>query len=295
MIGPGLAVLVGMLLVGGLITLVVGLRPRSEPPGPTGPVVRIGLGQRWARLSRRPAGTAGRRRDVVLLVALVAGFLIAAVSGWVIAVPLVPILVLVLPAILSIPKSRDVELLEALDRWVRTLSTALPTGKSIPDAIRLSRRTAPEILETELGVLVARLNNRWETRDALMRFADGLDSPDVDGVVAALILAANRGSNGAAVTLTALADSLQAQLKGRREVETERAKPYNVVRQVTIVTAVTLALGLVLGGEFFAPYGTPIGQLILAALVAAYLGSLVLMRLRARPRVRSRILVGVHR
>ena len=292
MIGPVLAALCGLLLVGGVIGLVSGLRRRAEPAPAS---VRVSPAERWARISRRPPGAAGRRRDALLLAAVVAGIVIAALTQFVIAVAVVPVLVLVVPAILATPKAHDVQLLEALDRWVRTLSAALPTGKSIPDAIRLSRRTAPMELEAELGVLVARLNNRWETRDALMRFADALDNPDVDGVVAALILASHRGSNGAAITLTALADSLQAQLKGRREVETERAKPYTVVRQVTLVTGVTLAAAFLFGGEFFAPYGTAIGQVILAALIAAYLGSLAVMRRRARLRPRERILVGVHR
>ena len=118
----------------------------------------------------------------------------------------------------------------------------MATGKSITDAIRISRRTAPPLIADEISLLVARLNNRWETRDALMRFADAIDSPDADGVVAALILASSRGANGASVTLQALADSIQAQLKGRRAVEVERSKPYVVVRQVTIISLSTLVL-----------------------------------------------------
>lgn len=290
--GPELAVLCGLLLVGGVLGLITGLRKRPWRPPTRSPESPA---QAWARLTHRPVGAAGRRRDMLLITSVVVGLILASLSGLVIAIVALPALALVVPAILTTPKARDVQQLEALDRWVRTLSAALPTGKSIPDAIRLSRRTAPEELEAELGVLVARLNNRWETRDALMRFADALDNPDADGVVAALILASNRGSNGAAITLTALADSLQAQLKGRREVETERAKPYTVVRQVTLVTAVTMALALVFGRGFFAPYGTPVGQLLLAALIAAYLGSLLVMRRRARPRPRERILIGVHR
>ncbi|MBA3529139.1 MAG: type II secretion system F family protein [Propionibacteriaceae bacterium] len=221
--------------------------------------------------------------------------MVAAVSGWLIAVPLVPVLVFGLPYLLALPKARDVELLEALDRWVRALASTLTTGKSVTDAIRISRRTAPDLIADELAILVSRLNNRWETRDALMRFADALASPDADAVVAALILAANRGSNGASVTLHALADSLQAQLKGRRVVDTERAKPYVVVRQVTLITVISLAVAFVLGRQFFAPYATPLGQLILSVLVSLYLGSLLLMRRQAAQRPRDRILVGNHR
>ena len=172
------------------------------------------------------------------------------------------------------------------------MTATLTTGKSVTDAIRVSRRTAPSSISTEIGVLVARLNNRWETHDALLRFADDLNSPDADAVVAALILAANRGTNGASATLHALADSIQAQLKGRRAIERERSKPYVVVHQVTVISLSTLALVLVLNPQFFEPYRTPIGQLILSVLVCLYLGSLILMRRRAQQRPRQLILVG---
>lgn len=291
MTSPGLAVAVGTLLVGGVIAIVAGMcAGPAAPAGRRRPATGI-----WSRLTRRPPGAAGRRHDAVVIGSVLAGVAAAAFTGWIVTAVVVPAAVLGLPALLSIPKGRDVILLEALDRWVRTLSATLPTGKSITDSIRLSRRTAPEVIGTPLGLLVARLNNRWDTRDALMHFADDLDSPDADGVIAALILAAQRGSNGAAATLGALADSLQAQLRARRMIEVERAKPYIVVRQVTVITTLTLGLAFVFGHGFFVPYGTPLGQVILAALLSCYIASLVLMRRRAAPRRRDRILVGARR
>jgi len=206
-----------------------------------------------------------------------------------------PLLALGLPYLLILPKPRDIQLLEALDRWVRSLAATLATGKSITDAIRITRRTAPPLLADEINLLVTRLNNRWETRDALMRFADAIDSPDADGVVAALILASSRGANGASVTLQALADSIQAQLKGRRVIEVERSKPYVVVRQVTVISLSTLVLVFLLSPDFFAPYRTPIGQTLLSALLIIYLASLLLMRRKAHQPDRPRILVGEHR
>ena len=214
---------------------------------------------------------------------MVVGLVVAGLSGWAVAIVVAPILAIGLPYLLVLPKARDVELLEDLDRWVRALAASMTTGRSVTDAIRISRRTAPGRLLPEVGRLVDRLNNRWDTADALRGFADALDSPDADGVVAALILAARRGANGASLTLSALADSIQDQLKGRRLIETERAKPYVVVRQVTIISLVTLgAVMFVLSPSFFAGYGTPLGQLILSVLVVLYLGSLILLRRKAQ-------------
>lgn len=291
MIAPVVAAVTGMVIAVGVVAVTRGL-VRVEPEVQRHR--RSAPAQRWIRLTRRTPGPGGRRRDALLLASLVAGTGVAALTGWLVAIALAPALAFGLPALLTIPKPRDVLLLEALDRWVRTLSATLPTGKSITDAIRLSRRTAPEAIAAPLGLLVARLNNRWDTRDALMHFADDLDSPDADGVIAALILAAQRGSNGAAATLSALADSLQAQLRARRLIEVERAKPYIVVRQVTVITMLTLALAFVFGRGFFVPYGTPLGQVILSGLLACYVGSLILMRRRAAVRHRDRILVGAH-
>ena len=286
-----LAITAGLLITGGLLGIVHGMRQQTRVAG----MRRQSPGQLWARITRRPVGRAGRRRDLILLASMIMGSVFAMLTGWLILIVVLPALALGLPYLLILPKQRDIELLEALDRWVRSLAATLATGKSITDAIRISRRTAPTLIADEINMLVARLNNRWETRDALMRFADAIDSPDADGVVAALILASSRGANGASVTLQALADSIQAQLKGRRAVEVERSKPYVVVRQVTIISLSTLVLVFVASPTFFAPYRTPLGQALLSVLLISYVGSLLLMRRKAQQPARPRILIGQHR
>lgn len=284
------AAVAGLLIVSGLVAVVAGLLRVWSPQ--RSPRRGESLSELWSRVSRRPPGARGRRRDLVLLASAVLGFVVAALTGWLLAVLIAPALALGLPYLLTMPRPRDVDLMEALDRWIRSLAATIGTGKSITDAIRISRRTAPPMIADDLDLLVARLNNRWETRDALLRFADALDSPDADGVVAALILAAERGSNGASTTLHALGDTLQDQLRGRRVIETERAKPFQVVRQITLITLITLAAVWTLQPEFFSAYRTPIGQLIFLVLATMYFGSLVLLRRKARPVSRQRILVG---
>ena len=284
------ATVAGMLLVGGALAVVLGLRRSWADEPSAGP--RRSLTDRWARLTRRPAGSAGRRRDLVLGGSIAAGLVLAVVTGWTLSIALIPLLALGLPVLLRMPVQRDVALMEALDRWLRSLAATLSTGKSITDAIRSSLRTAPPGIRDPLAGLIARLNNRWDTADALRRCADDLDSPDADAVVAALILAANRGSVGASVTLLALADSLQDQLRARRVIETERAKPYAVVRQVTVITLLTLGAVAVFNPTFFSAYRTPLGQVILVALLAMYAGSLILMRRKAKQQPRARILIN---
>lgn len=283
-----LAAVAGLLVVAGLVLVLAGVRPVWSP-APIRP--RTNRVSTWARLSRRPAGPRGRRRDLLLLGSTLVGVVVAAVSGWVVAVVVAPLLALGLPYLLTLPPARDIQLLEALDRWVRGLAATLSTGRSVTDSIRLSRRTAPPGIAAEVGMLVTRLDNRWDTHTALQRFADDLDSADADPVVAALILASDRGAVGASTTLRELAESIQDQLKGRRLIETERSKPYVVVRQVTVITLVTLVGIFALSPGFFAAYRTPIGQVVLSVLIVAYIGSLVLLRRRAQQPPRDRVLV----
>ena len=278
-----LAGLCGVLIVGGLVLFAAGLRrrPRSPPRYPQVCGKRLWIqalavqydddGGSWRSRSQRASSP-------------------RAVVGWPLLAVLVPVVAYGLPMVLSAPSNRDLAVLEALDRWVRSLASLLPTGRSISDAIRVSVGQAPALLAPHLRLLTARLDDRWTTAQALLSLADELDSPDADAVLAALSLAADRGGTGATATLAALADNIQDRLRALREIETERAKPRIVVRQVTLITLVVLGLALLFGGSFFAPYGSPLGQLLLAALVFAYLGALLFLRRLTLPRPRQRIL-----
>jgi len=215
------------------------------------------------------------------------------ITGWLIMLVAVPAAVLGLPWLLSAPPNDQTDLLRSLDQWIRLLQGSILTGKSVTDAVRTTRRQAPARLRAAVNEAVARMDSRWSTDDALRHMADELDSADADGIIAALILASRRGGIGTAETLKALAEACQDRLRAMREIETERAKPRIVVRQVTLITLTILGAALLVGGEYFAPYGTAHGQLILAFLVTCYIGALLMLRRRTAPEPRPRILKGV--
>ena len=62
-------------------------------------------------------------------------------------------------------------------------------------------------------------------------------------------------------------------------------------RFVVPITLVVLAAAAFMSPSYFAPYHTPLGQLLMLALAGAYLGSMVTLRRMAMPRHRDRILV----
>lgn len=232
------------------------------------------------------------RRWILIVVAAGSAIVASLWTGWPILLLIVPVAILGIPALLSAPPPRDLLLLEALDRWVRGLAATMGAGRSITDALRTGARNAPEQLREPLVLLVRRLDDRWSAPQALLVMADELGSADADAIIASLVLAAQRGGQGAVTTLAALADSLQERLKVMREVEAERAKPRYVVRQVTAITLVVLAAGALFGRAFFTPYGTPTGQIVLIGLVGLYAGSLLRLKRMTVPRQRARILRG---
>lgn len=278
------AVLAAMLFVAGIVILAAvaaGVLVQR-------PVTKSSTGL-WTKAVDGLRGLS-RRSRLTILVGLVGGVLVFLWTGWPLMLVVVPVAVFGVPHLLSAPKQDQVELLQALDRWVRGMTATMATGKSITDALRLSARTPPPLLADHLVLLIRRLDDRWPAPQALLALADDLDSPDADAVLASLVLAAHRGGTGATATLAALADTIQERLKALREIESERSKPRSVVKQVTIITLVLLTASLLLARDFFAPYGTPIGQALLAGLIAAYVGSLVMLRRMTLPRHRERIL-----
>ena len=84
--------------------------------------------------------------------------------------------------------------------------------------------------------------------------------------------------------------AIQERLRALREIEAERAKPRVVVRQVSVISGITLAAFVLLSPGFFAPYGTPLGQVILAILLALYVLAVWTMRRMTLARSRERIL-----
>jgi len=133
-------------------------------------------------------------------------------------------------------------------------------------------------------------SGRWPAEDALRAFADDLADPTGDLVGAALILASRRRGPGLAAVLDGLAASVAAEVRARRSIETDRAKPRATARWVTIITLGVLGL-LALNGTYLEPYSTPLGQLILAMLLSAYVGALLWLRQASTGRAPARFLM----
>ncbi|MER7070665.1 type II secretion system F family protein [Terrabacter sp. NPDC000476] len=271
---PLIPAVAGALVVAGLLGLVLGLRRR--PVGSAAPR-RRGLpdsrGPRWLPMAR-----VSRRSQRLILAGLATGVLAAALTGWVVEILIVPATLAGLPYLLSTPESASkIERLEAMEEWTRSLSGILTAGVGLEQALISTLRSTPEEIRPEVTRLASRLRARWSTERALRAFADELDDATGDLVAANLILGARRRGAGVASVLEALAESVAADVRARREIEADRAKPRSTARWVTIITIGVLGV-LALTGDYIAPYATPFGQVILVALLSLYVATLIWMK-----------------
>lgn len=278
---PALAGVAGAAVVAGLYVVVVGWRG-SPAPGRTRPVQR-------RRLARPPTRTAWSRWRWPL--ALAAGVVVAATTRWPVAAILAAVGVVGLPVLLGTDRvaASRIDRVEAIEEWTRRLADVLLTGAGLEQAITTTARTAPAPIAGEVGILVARLTARWSTEDALRAFADDLDDPAGDLIVAALLLASRRRGPGLASVLTSVAGAVADDVAARRRIEAERAKPRTTARLVTLITLGVVAVGAV-NGTYLAPYGTPLGQVVLATVAAGFIACLAWMRRLTLPPPEPRFL-----
>ncbi|MFF3359193.1 type II secretion system F family protein [Streptomyces sp. NPDC002917] len=276
----------GLALAAGLVGLVAGIVGTTQPKGPSV----------WGRLRAR-TGHAGRdarmRRRNRLAAGAIAGTLLWLVTGVFVTGVLVALAFVGVPWLLAPTKGATarIEKLEALGDWTQRLSNVLRLGRGLDEALKLSRKGAPEAIAEEVGDLVDRLQVGWRSTDALREFGNSLDDVTADKVTAALILSASDRGPGLAQALEDLAVSVHEEVAKRRAIESDRAKPRTTVRWMTIITLGVVVAGLLVPG-YTAPYGTLLGQLVLALLAAGFIAVLAWMRQLADSRPIPRFLIA---
>jgi len=270
--------LAGALIVAGIIGVIVGLRPTAAPE-------RREPSRRMRRLQNLD-----RTTRILLLGGLAGGIVAWLVTGWVLAIAVLPAAAVGLPMLLSSGSAPSrIERLEAMEEWTRSLSGVLTVGVGLEQALVATLRSTPAPIAPEVTRLVARLRARWVTEDALRAFADELDDSTGDLIAANLILGARRRGAGLSSVLEGLAESVAADVRARRQVEADRAKPRATARWVTLISAGVLVI-LAVSGTYVEPYRSPLGEVILTTLLTAYVATLVGMKRMAMGRDLPRFL-----
>jgi hypothetical protein len=283
-----IAVVSGAACVAGLLLAVVALVGTRRPAGP-GPGAGPGLSRLWRGSGATPAER--RTYQTLLLAAVAAGALAFLLTGLPVVGLLVAVAVPGAPWLFAVGRAeqRAITRIEAVGDWTRRLKDVSGTGQGLQQAIISTIGSVPPVIEDEVRLLAARLQAGWLARSALLSFADEIGDPVGDQVVAALILHLTDRGERLGDVLGSIAGAASAEVATRREIEAKRTQPRFAVRFLTGMTLATLAYGLV-NTEYIKPYGTPAGQLVMAALGGAFIGLLAWVRSMSQPQRPARFL-----
>ncbi|QYC38730.1 hypothetical protein Nocox_05515 [Nonomuraea coxensis DSM 45129] len=269
------ALLAGALAGGGLFLLVLslyGLRPR--PPQPKRHLVRM--------LTTRGA------------VAAVSASLVLLITRWPVAAVGTVLLVFAWRGLSggAAEERAAMRRLEGLAAWTESLRDTIAGAAGLEQAIPSSIRAAAPTLRPHLRAMIDRLHTRMALPEALAIFADELDDPSADLVVAALMLNSKLRGPGLRDVLGALAVSAREELDMRRRVEAERRATRRSV-QIVVITALGFAALLVLfNGDYVEEYDDPLGQAVLVVVAALFGAGFAWMRRLAGFDKPTRLLTG---
>ncbi|HEY7144802.1 MAG TPA: type II secretion system F family protein [Streptosporangiaceae bacterium] len=256
-----LAALGGAAIACGLVLLVAELLRRQPPPG-TPPRKRLGSG----------AGLSGSGRRI--LIGVLAGLAVLAVTRWPVAAIAVAVGIVFLPRLtFSGGQRKRTAMLEGLEQWIRRVADMLTASRGLEEAIETSARNAPAAIAGPVQALARRLSARTGAEAALRQFATDVDDPAGDRIAAALIIATGRRGGAVRDVLNALAGLLSRDVAARREIEAERAQHRTTVRWITVFVAGFTVFAMLNRG-YSAPYGTFAGEVVLALVAGLYAGGL---------------------
>jgi tight adherence protein B len=267
------ALLLGTLAGFGIVLFIVAMRPAAPA-------------------EMRPRRTTGRPRPLVarfgrlnlrIVLAVVLGLVVAFVTRWPVAALFTAAGGFMLPTFFGGKELREKEIgrIEAIASWAEMLRDTLAGAGGLEQSIVASAGVAPQPIRPEVVRLAARLE-RDRLSVALRDFADELDDPTGDLVVASLVLAADKSPKRLGHLLGTLADSARSEADMRLRIDASRARTRTSVKVVTITTlGFTFGL-MVLNRDYLDVYSSFVGQLVLLFIGFLYTTAYVWLARAAR-------------
>jgi Flp pilus assembly protein TadB len=276
-----LALICGAVVGGALLLLIVALRgtePREATPS----------------LFKRSSSAESRKAMIRLGTGIGVGLVVMVVTRWLVLAVALGLLAGLADRFFggTGEERRAIERLEALATWTEALRDTIAGAVGLEQAIPATAVNAAPAIKPGLNLLVDRLRIREPLPSALMRFADDLDDPSADLIVAALVLNARLRGPGLREVLSALADSAREELDVRRKVAAERRSTRRSVQVVVAITLLVAAALILFNPAYVAPYTSFIGQFVLFLVIALYAVGLVWLRRLAKIEVPERFLIG---
>lgn len=176
---------------------------------------------------------------------------------------------------------RELERVEALASWTEQLRDTLAAANGLEHAIGASAAVAPQALAEPVARLAARVE--YEPLPiALRRFADDVDHPLADFVVAALVVASEKEARELGTLLGHLAECARDDARMRTRIWVGRARSRTAVRIIVGVVAAFVAGLLVMDREYLTAYDSAEGQIALAVIFGLFAAAFVAMERMGR-------------
>jgi hypothetical protein len=260
--------LLGALCAVGLVTLAVALRP--VPADELPPRRNVSLGSDTFSFDTMTHLT------LRIALGLVTAVAVAAVTQWPMASLLLGLAAFMAPSMIGGGAERQAQLarVESVAAWAEMLRDTMAGSGGLEQSIIATAGVAPQPIRPEVVQLAARLE-RDRLAPALRLFADEIDDPAGDLVVAALVLAADKSPKRLGDLLGRLAQSARSEVNMRLRIEASRARTRTSVRVITIFTTLFAAGLLVFNRPYLTPYDSFEGQLVLGLIGACFGGAFV--------------------
>lgn len=255
-----IAALLGATFALGLISTAVALRPVT--PGEVAPGRRgsqVSLSQHVENLTLR------------LALGLGAGVLVGFITFWPMAALLAGLAAFMAPSVMGGGAARQARLerVEAVAAWAEMLRDTMAGSGGLEQSIIATAAVAPLAIRRDVVRLAARLE-RERLAPALREFADDIDLPSGDLVVAALILAADKSPKRLGDLLGRLATAARANVNMQLRIAAGRARTQTAVRVITIFTTGFALMLIIFNREYLEPYDSLVGQLVLGIVGACF-------------------------
>jgi Flp pilus assembly protein TadB len=184
------------------------------------------------------------------------------------------------------------DMAEALTAWAEMLRDATGTPRGIEGVLVATAAGAPALVRPAVARVAQRLP--YDPLDPVLDdLADDLAHPVGDLVVTALRLAARSGGRQIRSVLDDLATMAREEARMHRRVEVARARPRADMRSVLAIMGAFVLLFSVGARTYLAPYGTALGQLVLAVVICIWAAAIWAMARLGRGGEVERFLVRV--
>jgi hypothetical protein len=179
-------------------------------------------------------------------------------------------------------------LVEGIATWSENLRDAMSAASGLEQAIIATAPHAPVVIKGEVQRLVASL--RYESLEvALRRFADEIEHPTCDFVVAALITASRYQTRDLGQLLSHLSDCARAECHLYLRIWVSRARSRTAVRIITSVVLFFVGGLFVFNRSYLSPFASPPGVFIALLVLMTFSTSLLWLRSIARVQTPSRM------